>query len=925
MAGESIDKVVLELEAREGRFRSSMEGAATTTDKALARIETSATRMERQVGRSFGNAAQQSRNLGYQISDIGVQLSAGTSPFLVLAQQGPQVANALEGARGAVGRFATFLSGPYGAAVLAATTLLGVWLSKNKEAGESVEDLVAKLQAQARQAGMADEANRLFSRTIEGVEKAVLDARKAVDALALAKKGEAAQTVDNIKKNLDDADAVRAATKARLDQAIAILELEQSGSESTFSNSAEGIAQQQQINRRIAGLKAFQDELARAEKAAADLRKEYDRAISSRTVEQENASAAEKINRKFDATIDRAATAANASKQSQAELRKEIALINKAREEELKREAASRRTSRGADIGDATRFISPVSGGRVTGKFGENRGSRNHGGIDIAVPVGTQVKAPAGGVVIEAGTVPGYGNVVYIDHGRGTISRLAHLSKIGVTKGAIVGQGDVVGLSGGARGAPGSGNSRGPHLHQEVRVNGRPVDPRKGAFSTDPASTYARAERAADDEERRLQAHQNEVAALLSDEISARRALVESAEDMAQLKLQSIELERTAYADNLRSLVEQGKLSEAEATERSFINDEIAKYRTLLVQRNEGVRKFRVKEAERQRNEQYDSAARADQAEILQGQAELARTLDERNAIERRLIDLKYQEEKSANDAVIASAARLKIEVDAKRASEEALADAQAQARIAAMRNASLGARKSGDLESLGRNNPLDRFIDDISDTKTRAQEAAVRQMIEVRDGISEGLAKELGIRSSFVRDMFSIFLDEVIFRPLTEALRNRDGGGGGIFGSILSGLGGLLGGGKGKAFNSAVSAVQGFGIGGLASGGYAEPHSVHRVNEHKGGVELLRMGSAGGTVIPLGGADQRLTQSGQQSGGIVRIIIEEGPNFMSTIRTEATGVAIEVHQAVAPTMINAAAQETQRRMSRPRMPGAGR
>ena len=81
------------------------------------------------------------------------------------------------------------------------------------------------------------------------------------------------------------------------------------------------------------------------------------------------------------------------------------------------------------------------------------------------------------GVVIQAGNVPGYGNVVYIDHGAGTISRLAHLSKIGVTKGQTVQRGEEIGLSGGARGAPGSGRSSGPHLHYEVRVDGKPVNP----------------------------------------------------------------------------------------------------------------------------------------------------------------------------------------------------------------------------------------------------------------------------------------------------------------------------------------------------------------------------------------------------------------------------------------------------------------
>src|SRR5690606_13742217 len=77
------------------------------------------------ISRGFDNAAYRSRLVGYQISDIGTQLASGQSPFLVLAQQGPQVANALEGVQGVAGRLAAFFSGPWGAALLAATTIAG--------------------------------------------------------------------------------------------------------------------------------------------------------------------------------------------------------------------------------------------------------------------------------------------------------------------------------------------------------------------------------------------------------------------------------------------------------------------------------------------------------------------------------------------------------------------------------------------------------------------------------------------------------------------------------------------------------------------------------------------------------------------------------------------------------------------------------
>jgi hypothetical protein len=81
--------------------------------------------------------AQSSRNLGFQLSDIGASLASGSSPFVVLAQQAPQVANALEGVGGTAGRLAAFFSGPFGAALLAAGSVIGVVVSKSLEASDA--------------------------------------------------------------------------------------------------------------------------------------------------------------------------------------------------------------------------------------------------------------------------------------------------------------------------------------------------------------------------------------------------------------------------------------------------------------------------------------------------------------------------------------------------------------------------------------------------------------------------------------------------------------------------------------------------------------------------------------------------------------------------------------------------------------------
>ncbi len=114
-------------------------------------------------------------------------------------------------------------------------------------------------------------------------------------------------------------------------------------------------------------------------------------------------------------------------------------------------------------------FSWPVSGA-VTSSFGPRWG-RMHEGIDIAVPSGTPVGASAAGTVIHVGWLGGYGNLVVVDHGNGLSTAYAHNSSIAVALGQQVAQGQVLAYSGN------TGNSSGPHVHFEVRVNGAAVDP----------------------------------------------------------------------------------------------------------------------------------------------------------------------------------------------------------------------------------------------------------------------------------------------------------------------------------------------------------------------------------------------------------------------------------------------------------------
>jgi murein DD-endopeptidase MepM/ murein hydrolase activator NlpD len=120
-------------------------------------------------------------------------------------------------------------------------------------------------------------------------------------------------------------------------------------------------------------------------------------------------------------------------------------------------------------VASAAGFIWPVHG-VVTSGYGWRWG-RMHEGIDIAVGSGTPVVAAASGTVIVAGWMGGYGNHVVVDHGNGIATAYGHNNAITVGVGQGVAQGQLIAYSGN------TGNSTGPHVHFEVRVNGYAVDP----------------------------------------------------------------------------------------------------------------------------------------------------------------------------------------------------------------------------------------------------------------------------------------------------------------------------------------------------------------------------------------------------------------------------------------------------------------
>ena len=116
----------------------------------------------------------------------------------------------------------------------------------------------------------------------------------------------------------------------------------------------------------------------------------------------------------------------------------------------------------------------PVSG-TITSRYGESSSRRRstHTGLDIASKTGTTIKATASGTVIFAATSGSYGKLIKIDHGNNVQTWYGHCNTINTKVGTKVKAGDKIATVGS------TGNSTGPHLHFEIRINNKTVNPQR--------------------------------------------------------------------------------------------------------------------------------------------------------------------------------------------------------------------------------------------------------------------------------------------------------------------------------------------------------------------------------------------------------------------------------------------------------------
>ena len=152
-------------------------------------------------------------------------------------------------------------------------------------------------------------------------------------------------------------------------------------------------------------------------------------------------------------------------------------LLNKYKEEAaaIKKAAEARAkavvTSRGGSVRKSSKNVSVLSNYVYISSYYGMRNGKMHTGVDFAANQGTNIKAWKAGTVTTASWQGSYGKFIVIDHGDGTVSRYAHCSGYAVSVGDKVSAGQLIGYVGS------TGNSTGPHLHFEIKVNGSFVNP----------------------------------------------------------------------------------------------------------------------------------------------------------------------------------------------------------------------------------------------------------------------------------------------------------------------------------------------------------------------------------------------------------------------------------------------------------------
>ena len=423
------------------------------------------------------------QQLGFQMQDVFASYASGTRLSVIAAQQAGQFASAISligQASGEsttrFGRFANFMGGPWGIAIGVGVTALGALLAaldsskeKTKDAEDAFVSLADKLDRTKNSYEAVIKATREYNDEQARSRQLTLDAAAAV----------AVQTAENIRNAKSKLLGLQ--EQLREEQKLPAL-YGYTRDDGTVVASKENY-RATQLRGQIA---ATQKELRELEQGAVN---------SVNVIATEMAKLQTDPRYAIEQGFKKLREEAAAARMPVETLTKRLAELNRQERAALEALKDNRSSAAKSIGGTLAAFGSPLAGARLTGRYNEQRPGHRHGGIDLAAPAGTPIYAPQAGVVDFTGRAGAYGNLLKLGHGAGTETRYGHLSRFAVEKGQAVKKGDVLGYVGS------TGRSTGPHLHYEVLINGKAVDPTKASFLIDEVKIAAAAQKS----EERLQ------------------------------------------------------------------------------------------------------------------------------------------------------------------------------------------------------------------------------------------------------------------------------------------------------------------------------------------------------------------------------------------------------------------------------------
>jgi len=368
-----------------------------------------------------------------------------------------------------------------------------------------------------------------------------------------------------------------------------------------------------------------------------------------------------------------------------------------------------------------------------------------------------------------------------------------------------------------------------------------------------------------------------ELSSLAQQTLSSRQQMATSADERAELELRSVELARVAALESLKADKDYN------AAQKERVKDALDNL--AEIERARIARELRI-----QQEEEAADLAEANfraQSDALRQQYDLAKSQTERRELAYEIIDLEYRERDAALE-------RIKNNEDLSKAVRDRAAIEQAALRAAQGRTKEAARRDTaGPLEQY-----FDRAKKDAAELNELYEGIAVDGLQRLNDGLTDAIvnSKSLGdvfknVAKSIIADLIRIAIQQTIVNALGASFGGGSGGGG-FFSSIF----------------------------GRASGGYVAPGQTVRVNEQRGGAEYLRMGSQGGTVIPLGQINQRAMQPAGQGGGITTVRLALSGDIDARIDQRAVGVAVEVVRATAGEVSDLGAQKALHQISTPRL-----